>query len=236
MARKLEWNDVLDVLRDADAIPYRVLLWGPPGTGKSTWPTLNHATVYRVALHEEIDPAELVGTWALKDGSTEWCDGPAALAMREGVPLVLDEIDKASGCLSSLLHALLDDPSIAQITLPDGSTVRPREGFQVYATTNADPTTLPDAILDRFRGGLILHCPHPHPQAVDALPKDVRSLVTNFYANMTPPKIESGITYRAVAAFSALRSALGSEDAARAVFGDRGPDVLQSIVASQVQP
>ena len=50
--------------------------------------------------------------------------------MRRGCALVLDEIDQHSAQSSRFaLHAILDDRSIAGITLPTGERVEPAEGF-----------------------------------------------------------------------------------------------------------
>ena len=59
------------------------------------------------------------------------------------------------------------------MTLPNGETIRPTEGFQLVATTNEDPSILPEALADRF---LIRHITEPHPGAIMSLPEPLRDL------------------------------------------------------------
>jgi len=132
--------------------PHRILLWGPPGTAKSSgpgawWP---EKQVERVALTEDSAPEDLMGYYTLKGMDTQYAEGPATRALRHGRPLVLDEIDRTSSSIVSLLHALLDDVKIAEVTLPTGETIRPNDGYAVIATTNQSPQALHDALLDRF--------------------------------------------------------------------------------------
>src|SRR5207244_1607050 len=103
-----------------------------------------------------------------------WMDGPALTAFRLGSRLVLNEIDKASGDALTFCHALLDDPGIARITLPTGETVIPHEDFHVIATMNGEPEDLPDALRDRF--AVRIHIDKLHPEAVEALPKDLHKI------------------------------------------------------------
>jgi hypothetical protein len=91
---------------------------------------------------------DILGGYALVDGTTKWQDGPAVRALRTGLPLVLDEIDQISPECRCILHALLDDPP--GITLPTGERVAPKAGYCVIATTNELPSKLPAPILDRF--------------------------------------------------------------------------------------
>jgi MoxR-like ATPase len=152
MAKQLQtWADLLSELVRLAAMPariHRLLLYGPPGTGKSSWAGTAFDRVERVTLHAQMPPEDLIGSMALvarKGGTnTVWQDGPAVRAMRSGSALVLDEIDQHSPELRCALHAILDDRSIAGITLPTGERVEPTDGFCVVATTNAEPTTLPE--------------------------------------------------------------------------------------------
>jgi hypothetical protein len=91
---------------------------------------------------------DLIGGMALVNGSTQWQDGPAVRAMRTGVTLLIDEVDQFSGEIRCFLHAIMDDP--AGVTLPTGERVNAKDGFCVVGTTNALPSTLPDALYDRF--------------------------------------------------------------------------------------
>jgi hypothetical protein len=127
---------------------YRVLLFGPPRTGKSSIAKEIFVSHERATIHKQLPTDDLLGGYGLVDGTTKWQDGPAIRAMREGKAIVLDEIDQISPECRCILHALLDDPP--GITLPTGERVESKPGYCVIATTNAMPSSLPPAILDRF--------------------------------------------------------------------------------------
>lgn len=145
------WDDILRELVKAKMIPnplYRILLFGPPRTGKSSIGRELFDKHERVTVHRQLPVEDLLGGYALVGGSTVWQDGPAIRAMRQGICLVLDEVDQISAETRCILHALMDDP--AGITLASGERVDAAPGFCVIATTNALPSALPPAVLDRF--------------------------------------------------------------------------------------
>jgi len=179
-------HDMLAVICPALGVPgpHRILLWGPPGTAKSSgagawWP---EKQVERVALTEDSAPEDLLGYHVLKGMDTQYAEGPATRALKQGRPLVLDEIDRTSSSIVSLLHALLDDVKIAEVTLPTGETVKPQAGYAVIATTNQSPQALHDALLDRFE--VIMLMDRPHPGALAQLAPTLRAAVLATYKSM----------------------------------------------------
>ena len=165
-----EWSRIHTACKHAR----RVLLWGPPGTGKSFIGTTTEgegATVKRIEdlsrlyLTMDTPAAEVRGHYLPNDaGSFTWHDGPGVKAWRgEGHRLVIDEIDAASGDTLTLLLALLDDPESAKLTLPTNETIRPGPSFSCVATTNQPVSVIPEALLDRF--DVVCHVPSPSPFA-----------------------------------------------------------------------
>lgn len=146
------WDDTLKRLVKDKMLPnplYRILLFGPPRTGKSSiGPALFGYQPDRVTFHKQLPIEDLLGGYALVDGTTKWQDGPAVRALRSGKALIIDEIDQFSPEVRCILHALLDDP--AGVTLASGERVPAKDGYCVVATTNATPSALPPAVLDRF--------------------------------------------------------------------------------------
>lgn len=202
----------------------RVLLYGPPGTGKTTAGNFfgNPKEVYNVTLTEEMPAAELRGHFVPKGGEFVWTDGPALMAYRNGGRLVLNEIDRGSSDALVFCYALLDDPGISRITLPTGESVRPHPEFTVVATTNGEPSDLPEALADRFVSILI---ESPHPEAMKSLPADLQEAAGNSVSGSG----ESRVSFRAWRSFADLRAVLGEEIAAKAVFGPRASSILDTL-------
>lgn len=209
----------------------RTLLYGPPGTGKTTAGNLvasEDIEVYNVTLTEEMPAAELRGHYVPKGGEFIWVDGPAMQAYRNGGRLVLNEIDRGSADALIFCYALLDDPGISRITLPTGESVRPHENFSVVATTNGEPSDLPEALQDRF--DVRIYIDKPHPNAMLTLPEDLRKHAHNAVSGAG----ESRVSFRQWKAFAKLRDLVGEEIASKAVFSNRATAILDTIKLSRV--
>lgn len=156
-----EWDDINLACKHAK----RILLWGPPGTGKSFLGcNVKKEDLYRLYITMDTPAAEVRGHYLPNDnGGFTWHDGPGIAAWRNGGRLVIDEIDSASGDTLTLLMGLLDDPESAKLTLPTNETIYPKAGFSVVATTNQLPSVIPEALLDRF--DVIMHVTKPSPEA-----------------------------------------------------------------------
>jgi DNA polymerase III delta prime subunit len=237
------WTDIADVRPHVS----RILLYGPPGTGKTTLGFSDDKETFYVPLHEETSPAELLGHFVPAGNRFVWFDGPVLMAWTRGARLILDELDQAGGSVMSVLRAILNDPEIARLTLPDPSlaeldddtlgaviaagegfrTVNPAEGFQVIATMNGDPSDLDAPLLDRFEA--TFYVGETNPEAIATLPEDLREA-----ANRTASDdMARRIGLRRWKAFASLREHVGEATAARAVFGSRHGDVLDALMLSR---
>ena len=221
-AKKDIWNLVASAVSAAD----RILLFGPPGTGKTTAGVRagDPGEVYKITLHEEMPAATLEGHFMPDGDKFVWHDGLAIRAWKDGARLVLDEIDRASGDALTLLYAILDDPDLAALTLPTGQTVYPAEGFTVVATMNGEPEDLPEALRDRFE--VAIEVTEPHPEAIKSLDSDLQRAAKETTAVDDPSRRASVRSWKA---FERLRTEMGEEMAAQAVFGHRGQAVLDSL-------
>lgn len=226
MTQHLSWEAIEAINRGA----YRVLLYGPPGTGK-TRSAYNAAaalkkSLYNITLSDETPAAELRGHYIPQGSKFVWQDGPAVTAYREGAVLCLDEIDKASQDCLDFLHGLLNDPEVARLTLPTGEVVTPAAGFQVIATMNGDIMDLQPSLQDRF--SIAIEVTQPHPAAIASLPKDLQGAAKKLEAYDV---VQRPATVRRWHAFATLRAnkEIGPENAAKAVFAHRAPELLDAI-------
>ena len=114
--------------------------------------------IIRVNITIETDEDDLIGGFRLVDGATIWHNGPVIEALERGAILLLDEIDLASNkilCLQSILEG--NGVFLKKI----GRFVKPRNGFNVFATANTKgkgsddgrfigTNVLNEAFLERF--------------------------------------------------------------------------------------
>jgi MoxR-like ATPase len=231
------WQDVVDAL---DAGIDRLVLFGPPGTGK-TYTALRERVgsggAHRLVCTEDMTAADVTGCWMPSaEGRFEWLDGAAVRAWRgdglAGGRLVVDEADRAAGDVLALLLAVCDTDGSARFDHPaTGEVLEPRDGFTVVMTTNLErPEELPTALRDRFPVAIEIDA--PHPDAVARLPEDLQGPATA----ATTATASRRVSLRAFFAYARLREALEPERAARLAFGAaRGRELADALLIDAVE-
>tara|TARA_A100001388_G_C28575832_1_gene406495 strand:- start:34 stop:723 length:690 start_codon:yes stop_codon:yes gene_type:complete len=217
----------------------RVLLYGPPGTGKTYSAVKQNApmnmegkpNVFQITMTEDTAAANLEGFYKPNNsGGFEWHDGIAIQSWRNGGRLIINEIDHASPDAMTFLHAILDDQDIAMLTLNNDTkeTVRPAEGFQVVATTNSPPESLPLALKDRFP--VKIYVDSIHPKAMEQFPDEWHKVINDTTLIDDP---EERISVRAWKEFFDLQEkGFNKSQAGRLVFGDKADELVDAITLS----
>lgn len=113
---------------------------GPTGAGKTQGvkqaaAMLNYP-VYEITGHNRLETPELVGHFALRNGSTEWVDGPLTLAMRRGGLFLLNEIDLLEPSTATGLNSILDGSPLC--IADTAEVVEPADGFRFVGTANTN--------------------------------------------------------------------------------------------------
>lgn len=205
----------------------RVLLYGVPGTGKSHFALTKgleeNQDVFSLTLTEETPAAEIRGHYVPKGQEFVFHYGPGIEAWKNGARLVINEIDHASGDLMSILLAVLDDPELACLTLPNGETVKPQGPVKYVATMNGVPKDLPDPLQDRF--DVKINCDRIHPGALTRLPADLRGPA----AGTVVIPDSRGASVRVWLSFANLREKLGEEIAGMACFPENWDEVKTAL-------
>lgn len=225
------WPEVLRILNGLKNPPRRQLLYGLPGTGKTTYAISLSPESERITLTQGMFPDALLGKFLLREGSTHYHYAPASRAAKMGLPLVIDEIHKGGGELDSTLNSILDDMPVCRLNLDNGEVITPADGFRVVATMNGSPEQLDNAVLDRF--DVVLKCNTPHDGILRRLSPEAGAFILNKMNNEPDNDLWTPtISPRRMLAWEHLRSeGVSDELAADLVFGEgQGKTVLMSMV------
>lgn len=130
------FKDVDTVIRSKQFYP--VYIYGPTGNGKSTAVEQSCARaktpMIRINLNMMTDEDQLIGTKTLVNGNIEIVEGPVLIAMRNGIPLLLDELDAGSANTLLCLQPILEGkPYFFKLK---NELIVPAPGFNVFATGN----------------------------------------------------------------------------------------------------
>lgn len=143
--------EVLQIARQNQLNPF---LTGAPGTGKTALcEAAFGAELITVVISGDTEVSDLIGGY-VPDGDTfTWVDGPVLVAVKEGRPLLLDEIALGDPKVLSTIYALMDGRNEINVTSnPQIGVVKAQPGFFVLGATNpkAPGARMSEALLSRF--------------------------------------------------------------------------------------
>ena len=155
------YSDLENIIKSK--IFYPSYISGPTGNGKSTMVeqicAKHNRPLIRVNLNMMTDEEQLIGSKTLEDGSIQIVEGPVLIAMRQGITLLLDEIDAGSANTLLCLQPILEGkPYYFKLK---NEMIIPATGFNVIATANTKgkgsddgryigTNVLNEAFLERF--------------------------------------------------------------------------------------
>jgi cobaltochelatase CobS len=145
----------------------RVMLIGHTGAGKTSLieqvAARSRHGVLRSNMNGQTTVGDFVGFWTVKGGETLWVDGVLPTAMREGLWLIVDEIDFAEPSILAALTAVLEPHGRLVLKEKGNEIVAPHPAFRLFATANAvgamsqfrhlyqGANLMNEAFLDRWR-------------------------------------------------------------------------------------
>ena len=156
-----------------------IMLTGPTGCGKTALPTALCAELGLPLVRFNCDGETRVSNLrgmnvpAAKDGvlTLQFNEGDLAKCMREGMPVMLDEVDASTPGVRFVLQPVLEEGNRTLHIPETGETIRAAPGFCLFATGNtigfrasrraqyAGTNAMNAAFLDRF--GCVISCDYP---------------------------------------------------------------------------
>ncbi|WP_206789615.1 AAA family ATPase [Amycolatopsis sp. MtRt-6] len=137
-------------LRDAGVA---ALLYGPPGTGKTSVVEAAFNDCLTVQGDGDTVVADLVGDYTkTPDGDFVFVHGPLVRAMREGVPLFIDDATLIPPTVLAVVYPAMDGRREIIVKANGGEVVKAEPGFYVIAGHNpgVHGAILTDALSSRF--------------------------------------------------------------------------------------
>lgn len=227
--------DVTALRRFRDA-GVAALLYGPPGTGKTSVVEAAFPDLLTVQGDGDTTVADFVGEYTqTDDGRYVFVHGPLVRAMREGVPLFIDDATLIPPTVLAVVYPAMDGRSQIVIKANGGEVVDAAEGFYVVAGHNpgVHGAILTDALSSRFSAQIHVSTDYDLATQLNIDRRAVK-VARNLATRQAKGEIGWAPQLRELIAFQKIAGVVGAEAAAGNLVGI-APEEDREVVAATVK-
>ncbi len=220
-------------LRDAGVA---ALLYGPPGTGKTSVVEATFHDCLTVQGDGDTVVADFVGDYTkTPDGEFVFVHGPLVRAMREGVPLFIDDATLIPPTVLAVVYPAMDGRRQIVIKANGGEVVDAAPGFYVIAGHNpgVHGAVLTDALSSRFSVQVQVSSDYELADQLGVDKKAVR-VARNLATRQEKGEVGWAPQLRELLAFKKIAAVLGVDAAAGNLVGI-APEEDRATVAAVVR-
>jgi nitric oxide reductase NorQ protein len=212
------------------------LLYGPPGTGKTSAVEAAFPDCITVQGDGDTVVADFVGDYTkTPDGEFVFVHGPLVRAMREGVPLFIDDATLIPPTVLAVVYPAMDGRRQIVIKANGGEVVDAAEGFYVVAGHNpgVHGAVLTDALSSRFSVQVQVSSDYDLADQLGVDKKAVR-VARNLATRQERGEVGWAPQLRELLAFKKIAAVLGVDAAAGNLVGI-APEEDRDTVAAVVR-
>lgn len=220
-------------LRDAGVA---ALLYGPPGTGKTSVVEAAFPDCITVQGDGDTVVADFVGDYTkTPDGEFVFVHGPLVRAMRDGVPLFIDDATLIPPTVLAVVYPAMDGRRQIVIKANGGEVVDAAPGFYVVAGHNpgVHGAVLTDALASRFSVQVQVSSDYDLADQLGVDKKAVR-VARNLATRQERGEVGWAPQLRELLAFKKIAAVLGTDAAAGNLVGI-APEEDRATVAAVVR-
>jgi MoxR-like ATPase len=212
------------------------LLYGPPGTGKTSVVEAAFPDCITVQGDGDTVVADLVGDYTkTPDGEFVFVHGPLVRAMREGVPLFVDDATLIPPTVLAVVYPAMDGRRQIVVKANGGEVVDAAPGFYVVAGHNpgVHGAVLTDALSSRFSVQVRVSSDYDLADQLGVDRKAVR-VARNLATRQERGEVGWAPQLRELLAFKKIAAVLGTDAAAANLVGI-APEEDRDTVAAVVR-
>lgn len=227
--------DVTALQRFRDA-GVAALLYGPPGTGKTSVVEAAFPDLVTVQGDGDTTVADFVGEYTqTDDGRYVFVHGPLVRAMREGVPLFIDDATLIAPTVLAVVYPAMDGRRQIVIKANGGEVVDAAPGFYVVAGHNpgVHGAILTDALSSRFSAQIHVVTDYDLAAQLE-IDKRAVKVARNLATRLAKGEVGWAPQLRELIAFQKIAGVVGAEAAAGNLVGI-APAEDREIVAATVR-